>query len=876
MRELEYVSALQQTQDDVVRSDGSVQDVDIQLFLKSRYGMLVSLDDIRRTIIESFGDGDGIDLSELASMLLIPTLIKANDQSKQQQEEDGVLYPAPNLVESVLGMILRDVTGSSEPPKLSISLLRDILLAYGEEEMSQDEGLLRDMMNAAGNEGDDFDAEAFSRALTRDVRLYNVKNEATLTTNYHDVMIADGLEENSNKTESVDSSNDRDELKTIESGMNEKHTSKKDAPATFRRFWSSPAIDFTACRYSSKYIVVLLWTGFVISYVAYFGDIIESNTEYYFENLCGSDEFGCRILLSILEWLFILATLAGFGIGYVALCSTGNGIEDTRKWTRGFAVLWMGFFAYFFFFVLYTPTSETVGTITYVDEDGNVLDEEDWILEKTESYQSVVYFIAVIIGSIIILLEFFMMFGDSVRKRCMKSASARMVAFFTSSGIKAEAGSKRAAALKINTLIDNAQQIHSFGAKDIDHGETSFGAGLLNFSVRGEQWEEAGGFLWTWKRLFSKDLFQKEGVWISARLVAGNFSQLLISAFVLTYGIAFTGKAVDEWEQGNADPARYLYLILEWFNVQVTVEEFAESTCNFLADTISTDNTTCTTIAEDAVNNVIQSISTSLYPAERYMVEVPMIIATAVAFVTTLSLVVVYIPSVTSTTLQFRSGVIPFFRDGSSFEMYRSRLDLITILLGSMFWSSLYASALLGILVGFVLFLFLWQVRTERVGSVSGVRATFSHDVSCLLLFQATRTFFVNLLAVLIALICTISIKILISVFLLRKVYVAFYRKKVNQANVVSLALECIMVGFAIGTALARAIKLVLIAVLYIGRIDMPLLAPGVGVGPLMDRYPFIFRQDILALEGKVRESHESLWWFTFAHISLPSPYSTT
>lgn len=58
------------------------------------------------------------------------------------------------------------------------------------------------------------------------------------------------------------------------------------------------------------------------------------------------------------------------------------------------------------------------------------------------------------------------------------------------------------------------------------------------------------------------------------------------------------------------------------------------------------------------------------------------------------------------------------------------------------------------------------------------------------------------------------------------------------------------MVGFAIGTALARAIKLILIAALYIGRVDTPLLAPGVGVGPLMDRYPFIFRQDILALEA--------------------------
>ena len=115
---------------------------------------------------------------------------------------------------------------------------------------------------------------------------------------------------------------------------------------------------------------------------------------------------------------------------------------------------------------------------------------------------------------------------------------------------------------------------------------------------------------------------------------------------------------------------------------------------------------------------------------------------------------------------------------------------------------------------------------------------------------QATSTFFVNLLAVLIGLVCTIIIKVLISVFLLRTAYVAFYRKKVNQVNIVSLALECIMVGFSVGTTLARAVKIVLIACLYIGRVDTPLLARGVGVGPLMDRYPFIFRQDILVLEA--------------------------
>jgi hypothetical protein len=86
-------------------------------------------------------------------------------------------------------MILPVVTGSLEPPELTVSLIRDILLAYGEEEMSEDQGLLREkMLEIAGAEGEKLEASAFARALTRGVFLYDAKNEVALNTNYRDVM----------------------------------------------------------------------------------------------------------------------------------------------------------------------------------------------------------------------------------------------------------------------------------------------------------------------------------------------------------------------------------------------------------------------------------------------------------------------------------------------------------------------------------------------------------------------------------------------------------------------------------------------------------------------------------------------------------------
>jgi hypothetical protein len=842
LSELEYVSALQQTHSGAARKDGSIQDVDIQLFLKSRYGIDVSLEDVQRFILGGFGDGDVIDLSEMTSMLLIPTLVKAASQARggesaeQDLFEQGILYPDPGLIQTVLGMILRDVTGSLEPPELTISLLQDILLAYGEEEMSQDQGLLREMLEAAVTEGEQLDANAFARALTKDVLLYDVKKEVALNTNYHDVMKAEDLQDKASKTDTdlsfADESQDDEEYLIEDDKQPE---GQSEAPAKIRKFYSSPGIDYTACRYNSKFIVVLLWTGFIICYIAYFGPIVREGSAGVFQNLCDGSSFvfGCRIGVAIISWLFILGFLGGLGAAYVAFGSIGNDIESTKKWPRIFATMSVALWTYLFFFIFYKP-EDYVNGVTYIyDEDGNIIGSEAIIEQGSTSYQSVVYYLALIIGSIVVLIEIYLMCGESIRKHCFNKES--LVKLFTASGIKAETGNKQAAAFKMKLIVDNARQIHSYSEKDIDHGETSFSAGILNFSVRGEEFEEVGGFLWTWKRLFNKDLFEKDGIWISARLLAGNFAQLLISAFVLTYGIYFTGLVVEEWQKGKEEPARYLYLVLEWFNVLVPVEEFANNTCAFVTNIangalnesaivfLSFDNTTCETIAAAAVNRTLETVAGSLFPQEEYMVKTPVIVATAVAFAYTLTLVVVYIPSVTSTTLQFRSGGIGFFHDNTNFDLYRSRLDLDTILLGSMFWSAVYASGLAGILVGVVIFLFLWQ---------------------------ATSTFFVNLLAILIALLCTIIIKVLISILLLRTAYVGFYRKKVNRVNIVSLVLECIMVGFSVGTTLARAVKLVLIACLYIGRVDTPLLARGVGVGPLMDRYPNIFRQDILALEA--------------------------
>ena len=93
VRELEYVSALHQTDSTEVRKDASIKAEDIRLFLCSRYGIIVDDDQVQKTILSGLGggsEGDNVlDLMEMVAILLIPVFLKAS--AKNNLEASGVL-----------------------------------------------------------------------------------------------------------------------------------------------------------------------------------------------------------------------------------------------------------------------------------------------------------------------------------------------------------------------------------------------------------------------------------------------------------------------------------------------------------------------------------------------------------------------------------------------------------------------------------------------------------------------------------------------------------------------------------------------------------------------------------------------------------------
>lgn len=103
-----------------------------------------------------------------------------------------------------------------------------------------------------------------------------------------------------------------------------------------------------------------------------------------------------------------------------------------------------------------------------------------------------------------------------------------------------------------------------------------------------------------------------------------------------------------------------------------------------------------------------------------------------------------------------------------------------------------------------------------------------------LLTWETTSEFFVNLIGNYLGLGLVIITKVLILKSLQTKFFAAFYRKNPMAANIVTLAVECYSAAISIYFMVVRAIKVLVIGAMYIGRIDTPLFADGVGVfGPL-------------------------------------------
>jgi len=722
--------------------------------------------------------------------------------------------------------------------------------------------------------------------LTHDIEIFDIHSETRMTTsNFEDVFAVKPRK----GVFSVRNTNSP-ELENVESTEND-----EESPAVLKsltRRQTFPAIDNTAGTYRSKALIVTLWASYIVTYFAFYsGDIdatvceVTNGTDtsmYTFQYgrswSDSSDAIGCAIGESVFRWLARFVVSSSLGLTTIALGSLGNDLECTRVYLPSIAIISM---------VLnwYAVCTGRIGN-------------------SNELFLQVVSLVLISVAIIVQLVHICTLLIPSHYYQRVPMLKR----LFTAQTVVRAADLKKAAAFKTKEMVRNAIHVVRKQQKG-SVLETHFGQALMVFSKE-QKTKYVGGIKWTWQRIYNGQIFQQDGIWLSARLVSSNMTQVIVTVFVLIAGIRLTYIAANEYDPETAkdyvnyyaglifdatieseDVAVLVANVSTYFSEFVAegtlaesfvaqncgVEEFVQpslielgrnactlgeifyqcddlsSTADYFCSLASNNatelllNNTSQTIENELLNlgmlnasgldvdslvNIVraslqqaaESSVDSIYPTAAYMVYIPFAVATCIAFITAVSLALTYIPSVTSTTLKLRYGLIPSLQD-KEFNKYRVAADSVTIITGSMFWGCLLASILVGGIIGTIVFVCIWQATVALVQ---------------------------QLVATLIGIIVVLLIKIIMVNLCRCTFYKAFYRKHPAAANLSNLALECANFALSVGFVALRMIKLLLASALYVGRIDTYFLAPGIGrIGPLqLDGYPQIFLRAILSHES--------------------------
>jgi hypothetical protein len=231
-------------------------------------------------------------------------------------------------------------------------------------------------------------------------------------------------------------------------------------------------------------------------------------------------------------------------------------------------------------------------------------------------------------------------------------------------------------------------------------------------------------------------------------------------------------------------------------------------------------------------------------------------VALAAALVATLGIAIVYIPSFVSTVLKFRSGYYASLRGGEPFQQLRSNSNQVTTLLGNAFWGAVYSGFLAALFAGGVAFFAVWSV-SQASSNQSGSQlpllvAPCATQLICVLPIQETSTEVMALFAIFVGFHGALFVYF-VAIRLFRGLYIpSFYRHHPAAVNFFNAMLESWNLVVAVGMAFYRTMKLLVVIVYYIGRIDVPVFSPGVGYvrAFALDSEHFDFKRDLLIHEA--------------------------
>jgi len=395
--------------------------------------------------------------------------------------------------------------------------------------------------------------------------------------------------------------------------------------------------------HASTTIYVLVSLFFLISTTTY-GGILWSLPDAS----CSKRDnfFGCAIAETVIKWALLGLLLSAFGLAIIVPLSTGN---DPSKRTLVWPLVGV------FTALVYTVVPWLLDDmLNYESRLYNIVEEE--------TYNILVVF-CLTVGLIIAVLFALRALFDGITFNGAQSAGT-LPAYST---ICNEAKIHCAAKKKVNDIVLNALKLHDveesspqnviakskqkalLGTRDPTH---------RNFILHGERKEKTGGILRTWWQIGQGTLLEKEGIWLTVRLLVIQYGQVLL----VLLGSVFFFRLTEQWARAADD-----------YRTELSDKNYPDS----IMDVFPRGD----------------DIRRAFYPAS--------VFATIIMFF----LLILYIPSAVATVMKYRSGVSPSL--GSPyFEKFRVSVDLTYMNTGN----ALYGMAGSGLLfyhaVGGICFLF--------------------------------------------------------------------------------------------------------------------------------------------------------------------------
>ena len=233
----------------------------------------------------------------------------------------------------------------------------------------------------------------------------------------------------------------------------------------------------------------------------------------------------CETANSVLSWLNQFLDMCLVGVIYLSFGSVGNAVECKRFWKPligGIFVLVLVIPPFLFF-------------------------------RKEGTENMILYVAALILGIITAGLHFAHSLALLLSARTKEKLQSSVPNFHSlvSGSVFAEMNVKQAAARKLALMVNNALDLKSTEKDTVLNSH--YGQALKNYAQSWKKHVRVGGFWWAWQRIAGhKQLFARDGIWLPARMLAGNIAQYIVVVYTLFGGIALTTHVLDNFDKESA------------------------------------------------------------------------------------------------------------------------------------------------------------------------------------------------------------------------------------------------------------------------------------------------------------------------------------